>query len=164
MLSVTSAARGIKGWHGASRVKLFLTPLPTLYHSSITFNHCYSSLSCYRALIYLSTTQRHLYFLFSQLTIITIPQSHHIANMPATQAYYAPYHQSSYPIQVPQKPGYYYPPQHTYGRVSASPPEAPDSVTTSRRRHPATMPAAQVITNPHMAPLVLISSTTWAIV
>lgn len=51
--------------------------------------------------------------------------------MPATQAYYAPYHQSSYPIQVPQKPGYYYPPQHTYGRVSASPPEAPDSVTTS---------------------------------
>jgi len=32
---------------------------------------------------------------------------------------------------VPQKPSYYYPPQHTYGRVSASPPEAPDSVTTS---------------------------------
>lgn len=51
--------------------------------------------------------------------------------MPATQAYYTSYHQPSYPIQVPQKPGFYYPPQHTYGRVSASPPEAPDSVTTS---------------------------------
>lgn len=54
-----------------------------------------------------------------------------LATMPATQAYYAPYHQSTYPIQVPQKPGYYYPPQHSYGRVSASPPEAPESVTTS---------------------------------
>lgn len=51
--------------------------------------------------------------------------------MPATQSYYPSYSQPSYPIQVPQKPGYYYPPQHTYGRVSASPPEAPDSVTTS---------------------------------
>jgi hypothetical protein len=51
--------------------------------------------------------------------------------MPATQSYYSPYPQNSYPIQVPQKPGYYYPPQHTYGHVSASPPEAPDSVTTS---------------------------------
>jgi hypothetical protein len=51
--------------------------------------------------------------------------------MPATQNYYSSYPQTSYPIQVPQKPGYYYPPQQTYGRVSASPPEAPDSVTTS---------------------------------
>lgn len=33
---------------------------------------------------------------------------------------------------MPQKHGYYYAqPQHPYGRVSASPPEAPESVTTS---------------------------------
>ena len=33
---------------------------------------------------------------------------------------------------MPQKPGYYQPtPHHGYGRVSVSPPEAPDSVTTS---------------------------------
>ncbi|KAF2640427.1 hypothetical protein P280DRAFT_518834 [Massarina eburnea CBS 473.64] len=33
---------------------------------------------------------------------------------------------------MPHKPGYYYPhPQQHYGRVSGSPPEAPDSVTTS---------------------------------
>jgi hypothetical protein len=32
---------------------------------------------------------------------------------------------------VPQKPGHYYPPQHGYERISVSPPEAPDSVTTS---------------------------------
>jgi len=51
--------------------------------------------------------------------------------MSATHAYYPTYSHSTYPIQVPQKPGYYYPPQHTYGRVSASPPEAPESVTTS---------------------------------
>jgi exonuclease VII small subunit len=51
--------------------------------------------------------------------------------MPATHTYYSNYPQTSYPIQVPQKPGYYYPPQQNYGRVSASPPEAPDSVTTS---------------------------------
>ncbi|KAL5120888.1 hypothetical protein ACEQ8H_001075 [Pleosporales sp. CAS-2024a] len=51
--------------------------------------------------------------------------------MPATQSYYSSYPQNSYPIQVPQKPGYYYPPQDSYGRVSASPPEAPESVTTS---------------------------------
>jgi hypothetical protein len=56
---------------------------------------------------------------------------HKRINMPSTQTYYTSYPQSSYPIQVPQKPGYYYPPQHTYGRVSASPPEAPESVTTS---------------------------------
>lgn len=36
------------------------------------------------------------------------------------------------PINMPQKGGYYYPhPQTAYGRVSASPPEAPESVTTS---------------------------------
>jgi hypothetical protein len=57
---------------------------------------------------------------------------HHLIKMPAaTHAYYPSYSHSSYPIQVPQKPGYYYPPQHSYGRVSASPPEAPESVTTS---------------------------------
>lgn len=50
--------------------------------------------------------------------------------MPTTQSYYPSYTHSTYPIQVPQKPGYYYPPQN-YGRVSASPPEAPESVTTS---------------------------------
>ncbi|KAF1836342.1 hypothetical protein BDW02DRAFT_240633 [Decorospora gaudefroyi] len=51
--------------------------------------------------------------------------------MAATHAYYH-YPQSSSPISMPQKPGFYYPPQrHGYGRVSASPPEAPDSVTTS---------------------------------
>lgn len=32
---------------------------------------------------------------------------------------------------MPQKPGSYYPLQHGYGRVSASPPEAPESVSTS---------------------------------
>ncbi|KAJ4375113.1 hypothetical protein N0V83_002197 [Neocucurbitaria cava] len=48
----------------------------------------------------------------------------------ATHGFYH-YPQASYPINMPQKPGYYYPPQHSYGRVSASPPEAPDSVTTS---------------------------------
>lgn len=34
---------------------------------------------------------------------------------------------------MPQKPGYYHPapPHHGYGRVSVSPPEAPESVTTS---------------------------------
>lgn len=37
----------------------------------------------------------------------------------------------SYPIQMPQKPGYYYPPQQHYGRIAGSPPEAPNSVTTS---------------------------------
>ncbi|KAH8727922.1 hypothetical protein GQ44DRAFT_610598 [Phaeosphaeriaceae sp. PMI808] len=50
--------------------------------------------------------------------------------MPTAQAYTA-YPQSTYPIQMPQKPGYYYPPQHSYGRVSASPPEGPESATTS---------------------------------
>lgn len=51
--------------------------------------------------------------------------------MPATC--YPSYPSTSYPISVPQKPGYnqYYPPQHSYGRVAASPPEAPDSITTS---------------------------------
>lgn len=51
--------------------------------------------------------------------------------MPTTQSYYSAYPQSTYPIQVPQKPGYYYPPQHSYGRVSGSPPEGPESTTTS---------------------------------
>lgn len=51
--------------------------------------------------------------------------------MSATHAYYPSYPTASLPINMPQKPGYYYPPQHHYGRVSASPPEAPDSVTTS---------------------------------
>jgi hypothetical protein len=32
---------------------------------------------------------------------------------------------------VPQKPGYYYPPQQHYGRIAGSPPEAPESTTTS---------------------------------
>ncbi|KAF1942515.1 hypothetical protein EJ02DRAFT_165999 [Clathrospora elynae] len=51
--------------------------------------------------------------------------------MAATHSYYQ-YSQPSYPINMPQKPGYYYPPQqHGYGHVSASPPEAPESVTTS---------------------------------
>lgn len=36
------------------------------------------------------------------------------------------------PINMPQKGGYYYPhPQHAYGRISGSPPEAAESVTTS---------------------------------
>ena len=51
--------------------------------------------------------------------------------MASTQSFYR-YPQSSYPINMPQKPGFYSPPQqHGYGRVSGSPPEAPDSVTTS---------------------------------
>jgi len=51
--------------------------------------------------------------------------------MPSTQTYYPPYSHSSHPIQVPQKNGYYYPPQHNYGRIAGSPPEAAESVTTS---------------------------------
>lgn len=54
--------------------------------------------------------------------------------MSAAHAYYQyqPYPSAPVPIQAPHKPGYYYPPaQHGYGRVSASPPEAPESVTTS---------------------------------
>lgn len=40
--------------------------------------------------------------------------------------------QASYPINMPQKPGFFFPAQqHGYGRVSGSPPEAPNSVTTS---------------------------------
>jgi hypothetical protein len=51
--------------------------------------------------------------------------------MSTTHSFYQ-YPQPSYPINMPQKPGFYYPPQqHGYGRVSASPPEAPNSVTTS---------------------------------
>jgi hypothetical protein len=51
--------------------------------------------------------------------------------MSTTHAYYPSYPSTSYPINVPQKPGYYYPPQQHYGRIPASPPEAPDSTTTS---------------------------------
>jgi hypothetical protein len=52
--------------------------------------------------------------------------------MAATHSYYHYPQSGSYPIPMPQKPGFYYPPQqHGFGRVSASPPEAPDSVTTS---------------------------------
>ena len=52
--------------------------------------------------------------------------------MSATHAYYPTYPSGSMPINMPQKGGYYFPqPQHPYGRVSASPPEAPESVTTS---------------------------------
>ncbi|KAI4622121.1 uncharacterized protein J4E88_008184 [Alternaria novae-zelandiae] len=51
--------------------------------------------------------------------------------MAATHSFYQ-LPQSSYPISMPQKPGFYYPPQHHgYGRGAASPPEAPSSVTTS---------------------------------
>lgn len=40
--------------------------------------------------------------------------------------------QASYPINMPQKPGFFFPAQqHGYGRVSGSPPEAANSVTTS---------------------------------
>ncbi|KAK7180209.1 hypothetical protein DPSP01_012035 [Paraphaeosphaeria sporulosa] len=52
--------------------------------------------------------------------------------MSSTHAYYPSYPSGPMPINMPQKGGYYYPhPQHVYGRVSASPPEAPESVTTS---------------------------------
>jgi exonuclease VII small subunit len=51
--------------------------------------------------------------------------------MSTSHAYYHSYPAASFPINVPQKPGHYYPPQHGYGRISVSPPEAPDSVTTS---------------------------------
>jgi len=59
----------------------------------------------------------------------TAQSYHSISIMASTHAYHG--YPQSYPIQMPQKPGFYYPPQHSYGRVSASPPEAPDSVTTS---------------------------------
>ncbi|KAF2477964.1 uncharacterized protein BDR25DRAFT_5963 [Lindgomyces ingoldianus] len=49
--------------------------------------------------------------------------------MSTTHSYYPA---ASLPINMPQKPGYYQPhPHHGYGRVSVSPPEAPESVTTS---------------------------------
>ncbi|KAF2200830.1 hypothetical protein GQ43DRAFT_57645 [Delitschia confertaspora ATCC 74209] len=49
--------------------------------------------------------------------------------MSTAHAYYPA---ASLPINMPQKPGYYQPtPHHGYGRISASPPEAPESVTTS---------------------------------
>jgi hypothetical protein len=52
--------------------------------------------------------------------------------MPATHAYYPSYPAVSLPINMPQKPGYYQPPNHHgYGQVSVSPPEMPESVTTS---------------------------------
>ncbi|KAF2012020.1 hypothetical protein BU24DRAFT_353034 [Aaosphaeria arxii CBS 175.79] len=55
--------------------------------------------------------------------------------MSATHAYYPTHPSASLPINMPQKPGYYpNPPYHGYAgyvRVSVSPPEAPESVTTS---------------------------------
>lgn len=51
--------------------------------------------------------------------------------MSSTHAYYPSYPSTSYPINVPHKPGHFYPPQQHYGRISGSPPEAPDSTTTS---------------------------------
>ncbi len=51
--------------------------------------------------------------------------------MSTAHAYYPSYPSTSYPINVPQKPGYYYPPQQQYGRIPGSPPEASDSTTTS---------------------------------
>ncbi len=48
----------------------------------------------------------------------------------SSNAYYQ-YAQGSYPISVPQKPGYYYPPQQNYNHIPSSPPEAPHSSTTS---------------------------------
>ena len=57
---------------------------------------------------------------------------HQQANMSTTHAYYPSYPSGPMPIAMPQKGAYYYPhPQHSYGRVSGSPPEAPESVTTS---------------------------------
>ena len=52
--------------------------------------------------------------------------------MSTTHAYYPTYPSASLPIAMPQKPGYYRPgpAHHGYGRVSVSPPEAPESVTT----------------------------------
>ncbi|PSN64697.1 hypothetical protein BS50DRAFT_498049 [Corynespora cassiicola Philippines] len=45
--------------------------------------------------------------------------------------YYSAY-PASLPINMPQKPGYYYPPQQpTYNRVAGSPPSAPESVSTN---------------------------------
>lgn len=60
---------------------------------------------------------------------------HHLVNMSTTHAYYPSYPSASLPINMPQKSGYYpqyhTPSHHLYGRVSVSPPEAPESVTTS---------------------------------
>lgn len=42
------------------------------------------------------------------------------------------YSQPTNPINMPQKPGFFFPAQqHGYGRVAGSPPEAPESITTS---------------------------------
>ena len=47
----------------------------------------------------------------------------------STRAYYPTY--PSTPINMPQKPGHYYPPPQHYGRIPGSPPEASDSSTTT---------------------------------
>lgn len=52
--------------------------------------------------------------------------------MSTYHGYYPQHPSAPLPISTPQKPGYYYPhPQQHYGRVSGSPPELPESVTTS---------------------------------
>ncbi|KAI9692773.1 MAG: hypothetical protein M1820_009372 [Bogoriella megaspora] len=57
--------------------------------------------------------------------------------MPATSPAYSYYPTTSIPINMPQKTNYYAQPQYTqahrqpYSRISASPPEVADSVTTS---------------------------------
>jgi len=47
----------------------------------------------------------------------------------STRAYYPTY--PSTPINMPQKPGHYYPPPQHYGRIPGSPPEASESSTTT---------------------------------
>lgn len=66
------------------------------------------------------------------LSYSTSTLADHIIDIMATTHPYYQLPQPSYPIQMPQKPGgYCYPQQHSFGRVSASPPEGPESVTTS---------------------------------
>jgi hypothetical protein len=112
-----------------SFLSLFTSPIDklTIFHSSfrqLSFSFGKGPLHPLPLLNSITVDTAHL-----SLTFVSPLHTHF--KMPATQNYYSSYPQTSYPIQVPQKQGYYYPPQQTYGRVSASPPEAPDSVTTS---------------------------------
>lgn len=135
-----SARKGIKGArYGVQMVflsesfsynrpqQLILTPssVPLSTWSSTTHTSLLSSIQYPSTL----TTPRCL----SPCPKLPLPVYYHssTANMSA-HSYYPHYPSAPLPISMPQKPGYYYPhPQHAYGRVSASPPEAPESVTTS---------------------------------
>lgn len=77
------------------------------------------------------TYQPPLNILSTKESLFIVATSNYAAIMSTPHTYYPSYPSTSYPINVPQKPGYYYPPQQHYGRIAGSPPEASDSTTTS---------------------------------